>query len=91
MHESCVPYKDFFALRLTGYIVLNGIPAGHDSMNCTFRLTSVDGAMFYLGDEMTQPLIDHDGLHDWWTDRSSEKSFVVHSRDIALNSTWPGG
>ena len=91
VHESCVPYKDYFALRLTGYIVLNGIPAGHDSMNCTFRLTSVDGATFYLGDEMTTPLIDHDGLHDWWTDRSSEQSFVVHSRDIALNSTWPGG
>ena len=43
IHESCVPYRDYFAMRLTGYLVLNGIPSGSDRMNCTFRLTSTDG------------------------------------------------
>ena len=40
-------------MRLTGYLVLNRLETGKESMNCTFRLTSSDGANFYLGDNDT--------------------------------------
>ena len=91
IHESCVPYRDYFAMRLTGYLFLNGIPDQQPHMNCTFRLTSTDGANFYLGDDQATPLVDHDGLHDWWDDRSSENSFLVQAADIAKGAKWQGG
>ena len=48
-------------------------------------------ANFYLGDNDTTPLVDHDGLHDWWDDRSSESSFTVYAKDIAVGARWQGG
>ena len=71
--------------------MLNRFETNKDSMNCTFRLTSSDGANFYLGDNVTYPLVDHDGLHNWWDDRSSEASFVVRAEDIAVGARWQGG
>ena len=100
-HDSCVPYRDYFAMRLTGYLNLNGFKDGEDSMNCTFRLTSSDGAAFYLGGGEgptgLRPLVDHDGLHSWFDDRSQEASIVITSDDIAVGRNgkpagkWPGG
>lgn len=92
-HASCVPYKDYFAMRITGYLLLDAIQAGQESMNCTFRLTSSDGANFYLGQDGNgnAPLVNHDGLHDWWTDKSEEGHFVVTRDDIKVGGRWQGG